>query len=110
MACRERLEQCDAALCPSVAYQLAGAKKVQQDLARPEVLERFLDNSQQVELIRACFAGTSALPANRLLKGCKSVSQYCLLHPGHLGDLNLGILRLLLFLFALCFLLCILRC
>lgn len=57
MHCRERLEECDAALCPSVAYQLAGAKKVQQDLARPEVLERFLDKAQQVELIRACFAG-----------------------------------------------------
>ena len=54
---RERLEHCDAALCPSVAYQLAGAKKVQQDLARPQVLERFLDNTEQVELIRACFAG-----------------------------------------------------
>lgn len=54
---RERLEHCDAALCPSVAYQLSGAKKVQQDLARPEVLERFLDDKEQVELIRACFAG-----------------------------------------------------
>ncbi len=56
--CRERLEHCDAALCPSVAYQLSGAKKVQQDLARPEVLERFLDDKEQVDLIRACFAGT----------------------------------------------------
>ena len=45
---RERLEQCDAALCPSVAYQLSGAKKVQQDLARPEVLERFLGDDNQV--------------------------------------------------------------
>jgi len=45
-------------LCPSVAYQLSGAKKVQQDLARPEVLERFLDDKEQVDLIRACFAGT----------------------------------------------------
>ncbi len=60
VAYRERLEHCDAALCPSVAYQLSGAKKVQQDLARPEVLERFLDGKEQVELIRACFAGMSA--------------------------------------------------
>ncbi len=58
ITCRERLEHCDAALCPSVAYQLSGAKKVQQDLARPEVLERFLDDKEQVDLIRACFAGT----------------------------------------------------
>ena len=56
--CREQLEHCDAALCPSVAYQLSGAKKVQQDLARPQVLDRFLDDKEQVDLIRACFAGT----------------------------------------------------
>lgn len=54
---REQLEHCDAALCPSVAYQLSGAKKVQQDLARPQVLDRFLDDKEQVDLIRACFAG-----------------------------------------------------
>ena len=54
---RERLEGCDAALCPSVAYQLAGAKKVQQDLARPGVLDRFLDDPDDIADIQSCFAG-----------------------------------------------------
>ncbi|KAK9815717.1 hypothetical protein WJX72_008516 [[Myrmecia] bisecta] len=54
---RGLLERSDAAQCPSVAYQLTGAKKIQQDLARPGVLERFLDHPDQVRLLRACFAG-----------------------------------------------------
>jgi len=40
-----------------VGYQLAGAKKVQQDLARPGVLERFLDSPADAQLCRLCFAG-----------------------------------------------------
>ncbi|KAL3131092.1 hypothetical protein ABBQ38_000403 [Trebouxia sp. C0009 RCD-2024] len=54
---REQLERCDAALCPSVAYQLAGSKKVQQDLARPGVLERFVDDPNKIKALRDCFAG-----------------------------------------------------
>ena len=51
------LERSTAALCPSVAYQLAGAKKVQQDLARPGVVEQFLSSAEEAAQIRACFAG-----------------------------------------------------
>ena len=32
---REAMESCSAISCPSVAYQLVGAKKIQQDLATP---------------------------------------------------------------------------
>ena len=32
---RQRMEGCNAVSCPSVAYQLVGAKKIQQDLASP---------------------------------------------------------------------------
>ena len=32
---REAMESCSAVSCPSVAYQLVGAKKIQQDLAAP---------------------------------------------------------------------------
>ena len=56
-ACREMLERSTAAQCPSVPYQLAGAKKVQQDLAGPGVVERFVEGQQEAQLIRACFAG-----------------------------------------------------
>ncbi len=51
------MEESTAVQCPSVAYQLAGAKKVQQDLASPELLEKFLDNDEDITLARSCFAG-----------------------------------------------------
>lgn len=54
---RELLERSTAVQCPSVAYQLAGAKKVQQDLASPATLERFLDSKEDIALARSCFAG-----------------------------------------------------
>jgi glutathione synthase len=54
---REKLERSCAAKCPSVAFQLAGAKKVQQDLARPGVLERFVADAEDARLLRSCFAG-----------------------------------------------------
>ncbi|CAL8463402.1 g2936 [Coccomyxa elongata] len=58
---REMLESSRAAQCPSVAYQLAGAKKVQQDLAGRGVVERFVDGPEEAALIRACFAGLWSL-------------------------------------------------
>ena len=57
---RLKLEQSRAAKCPSLGYHLAGTKKVQQELARPGVLERFFpeaDERSKVEAMRACFAG-----------------------------------------------------
>jgi len=44
-----------------VGYQLAGAKKVPQDLARSGVLERFLDSPSDAELCRVCFAGEPSM-------------------------------------------------
>lgn len=55
--CREMMERSTAAQCPSVPYQLAGAKKIQQDLAGSDVVERFVDGPEEASLIRACFAG-----------------------------------------------------
>jgi glutathione synthase len=57
---RLRLEQSRAAKCPSLGYHLAGTKKVQQELARPGVLERFFPKPEEqdmVEQMRSCFAG-----------------------------------------------------
>lgn len=53
---RELLERALAVKCPSVDYQLAGTKKVQQALARPGVLERFMGAKDAAKL-RTCFAG-----------------------------------------------------
>lgn len=56
-SCRLMMEQSSACLCPSVAYQLAGAKKVQQDLAQGPVLRRFAQSDRDVQLLQECFAG-----------------------------------------------------
>lgn len=55
---RLTLETSKATKCPSLGYHLAGTKKVQQELARPGVLERFFpDSPEKVTSMRACFAG-----------------------------------------------------
>lgn len=57
---RLKLEQSRAAKCPSLGYHLAGTKKVQQELARPGVLERFFPAENEIKMVqdmRACFAG-----------------------------------------------------
>lgn len=53
---RELLERSLAIKCPSVDYQLAGTKKVQQALARPGALEKFMGARDSAKL-RTCFAG-----------------------------------------------------
>jgi hypothetical protein len=35
------MEQSSAIKCPSISYHLAGTKKIQQELAKPDVLERY---------------------------------------------------------------------
>jgi len=34
------MEQSSAVKCPSISYHLVGTKKIQQELAKPSVLER----------------------------------------------------------------------
>ncbi|GIL90454.1 hypothetical protein Vretifemale_18104 [Volvox reticuliferus] len=60
-AARELIEQSNAAKCPTVAYQLAGTKKIQQDLARPGILERFISDGRDAGLLREFFAGLWSL-------------------------------------------------
>jgi glutathione synthase len=54
---RRLIERSNACKCPTVAMQLAGSKKVQQDLAKPGVVERFSDSADDAALMRTCFAG-----------------------------------------------------
>lgn len=65
---RETLERGRAAKCPSLGYHLAGCKKVQQELARPGVLERFFPEPDAEEsvvpLLRSAFAGLYSLGAD----------------------------------------------
>ncbi|MCI33013.1 glutathione synthetase chloroplastic-like, partial [Trifolium medium] len=40
-AARLLMEQSSAIKCPSISYHLVGTKKIQQELAKPGVLERY---------------------------------------------------------------------
>ena len=54
------MERSLAVKCPSVGYHLAGAKKVQQALAAPGAVERFLPPTDALH-VRSCFAGLWSL-------------------------------------------------
>ncbi|XP_063816209.1 glutathione synthetase [Pseudophryne corroboree] len=59
---RLMMERSTAVKCPDIATQLAGTKKVQQELSRPLILEKFLpDQPEAVVRIRETFAGLYSL-------------------------------------------------
>ncbi|TFY65911.1 hypothetical protein EVG20_g5174 [Dentipellis fragilis] len=58
------LERSRAIQCPSLALQLAGGKKVQEVLARPGVLERFLQPGEGTDEVRASWVGMWGLDAS----------------------------------------------
>lgn len=51
------LDGSNAINCPSAAHQLVGAKKIQQILAKPKVLERFIKDKNALKRIKDTFAG-----------------------------------------------------
>ena len=53
---RKIIEHSLATKCPTVGYQLAGTKKIQQVLCEENILEKFLSRKNS-ELLRKCFAG-----------------------------------------------------
>lgn len=54
---REKLERALAIKCPTLGVHLAGTKKVQQVLAMPGELERFVPQVVAATALRSCFAG-----------------------------------------------------
>ena len=68
---RLRLERSKAIKCPNVYYHLVGTKKVQQMLAKPDVLERYLDDPKAVTRVRETFAGQYGMEVVSLI-GVKS--------------------------------------
>lgn len=58
---RSELELCSAIKCPNICYQLVGAKKVQQMLTLPGVLEKYTQNDDDAQFLRSCFTGMYAL-------------------------------------------------
>ncbi|KAI3794579.1 hypothetical protein L1987_37211 [Smallanthus sonchifolius] len=62
------MEESSAIKCPSISYHLTGTKKVQQELAKPNVLERFLENKDDIAKLRGCFAGLWSLDDSDAVK------------------------------------------
>ncbi|XP_072259299.1 glutathione synthetase [Pyxicephalus adspersus] len=59
---RLTMERSAAVKCPDIATQLVGTKKVQQELSRPLILEKFLpEYPEAVDRIRETFAGLYSL-------------------------------------------------
>jgi glutathione synthetase len=72
------LENSRAAKCPSLGYHLAGTKKVQQELARPGVVERFFPSDAEkpkVDNMRSAFAGLYSLGDDMTLEDITAVKE-----------------------------------
>lgn len=59
------LIECSRAIkCPSIQYHLAGTKKVQQSLAQPSTLKKFLKDDSYVAKVQEIFTGLYTLDFN----------------------------------------------
>uniref|UniRef100_A0A0L8HVS1 Glutathione synthetase n=1 Tax=Octopus bimaculoides TaxID=37653 RepID=A0A0L8HVS1_OCTBM len=72
---RKMIELSFAIKCPSINYHLAGTKKIQQELSRPGVLEKFISDGSRVQKLRNTFVEQYSL----------EMSLYC----GHAGAVNI---------------------
>lgn len=89
---RMLLERSLAIKCPSIDYQLVGTKKVQQALARPGAVERFLGAADAAKL-RHCFAGLWGLGPGAEedagdVKQALQTPEVCVLKPQREGGGN----------------------
>lgn len=76
---RYSLEKSSAIKCPSVTLQLAGAKKIQQVLAEPGVLSRFIEDEEERRGLEATFIGLYPLDYDTELG--KEALESAKLHP-----------------------------
>ncbi|KAK1648023.1 hypothetical protein QYE76_065828 [Lolium multiflorum] len=82
------IEQSSAIKCPSISYHLVGTKKMQQELAKPTVLERFLDNEEDIAKLRKCFAGLWSLDNEEIVKSAIEKPDLFVLKPQREGGGN----------------------
>nr|XP_017236819.1 PREDICTED: glutathione synthetase, chloroplastic-like isoform X2 [Daucus carota subsp. sativus] len=82
------MEQSSAVKCPSISYHLVGTKKIQQELAKPDVLERFLDNKDDVAKLRKCFAGLWSLEESNIFKDAIERPELYVMKPQREGGGN----------------------
>jgi len=82
------MEQSSAIKCPSISYHLVGTKKIQQELAKPNVLERFLDNKEDIAKLRKSFAGLWSLDNEEIVKSAIEKPDLFVLKPQREGGGN----------------------
>ncbi|KAJ9682089.1 hypothetical protein PVL29_018126 [Vitis rotundifolia] len=91
------MEQSSAVECPSISYHLAGTKKIQQELAKPNVLERkyskhlhdmFLENNDDIAKLRKCFAGLWGLDDSNIIKDAIERPEFFVMKPQREGGGN----------------------
>lgn len=85
------LERSKAINCPSIPLQLAGGKKVQQVLAQPGILERFLGEDfapEQLEELRASWMGMWGLDEPNGVQKARERSARLVLKPQREGGGN----------------------
>ncbi|KAJ6844449.1 glutathione synthetase, chloroplastic [Iris pallida] len=87
-AARFMIEKSSAIKCPSISYHLAGTKKIQQELAKPDILERFLDSEEDVAKVRKCFAGLWSLDNYEGVKAAMEKPELFVLKPQREGGGN----------------------
>ncbi|CAO2186760.1 unnamed protein product [Urochloa humidicola] len=61
------MEQSSAVKCPSISYHLVGTKKIEQELAKPNVFERFLDN-EDIAKLPTSFTGLWSLDNEEIVE------------------------------------------
>uniref|UniRef100_K3ZI05 Glutathione synthetase n=2 Tax=Setaria italica TaxID=4555 RepID=K3ZI05_SETIT len=82
------MEQSSAVKCPSISYHLVGTKKIQQELAKPNVLERFLDSKEDIAKLRKSFAGLWSLDNEEIVKSAIEKPDLFVLKPQREGGGN----------------------
>ncbi|KAJ4802678.1 Glutathione synthetase [Rhynchospora pubera] len=82
------IESSSAVKCPSIAYHLVGTKKIQQELAKPDILERFVENKDHVAALRKCFAGLWSLDNDEIVRTAMDKPELFVLKPQREGGGN----------------------
>ncbi|XP_028770803.1 glutathione synthetase, chloroplastic-like isoform X1 [Neltuma alba] len=82
------MEKSSAIKCPSISYHLAGTKKIQQELAKPGVLERYLENKDDIVKLRKCFAGLWSLDESDITKRAIERPELFVMKPQREGGGN----------------------
>uniref|UniRef100_A0A7N0V400 Glutathione synthetase n=2 Tax=Kalanchoe fedtschenkoi TaxID=63787 RepID=A0A7N0V400_KALFE len=82
------IEQSSAIKCPSISYHLAGTKKVQQELAKLNVLERFVEKKEDISKLRKCFAGLWSLDDAEIVKDAIERPELYVMKPQREGGGN----------------------